>query len=257
MKKYLKIFLEKLIAPLNRILGYKKYEIKSEERYAKHNLLHNFYSILDQVNFVPKHIVDVGANHGTWTREALKYFPDAYYTLIEPQQQMKSSIEDILRVNSKVKFHAVGAGKETGNFMFTIVDRDDSCSFIYSAEEAKKQGFRQIEIPIVRLNDFLPTTNFPTPDIIKIDAEGLDLEVLSGADNFFGKTEIFIVEAGVMNKIYNNSFLKIIVFMDKNGYRLFDVTDLNRTLKNNALWLVELVFIKRDGFIDKSINSYN
>ena len=28
-------------------------------------------------------------NHGYWTRAALKYFPDAYYTLIEPQEYLR------------------------------------------------------------------------------------------------------------------------------------------------------------------------
>ena len=52
------------------------------------------------MGFVPKHIIDVGANHGTWTRETLKYFPEAYYTLIEPQEWLKPSLQDILDVNS-------------------------------------------------------------------------------------------------------------------------------------------------------------
>jgi hypothetical protein len=39
-----------------------------------------FYTILKNVKFTPIHIVDVCANHGTWTREALQYFPDAYYS---------------------------------------------------------------------------------------------------------------------------------------------------------------------------------
>jgi hypothetical protein len=44
----------------------------------------------------------------------------------------------------------------------------------------------------------------------KIDAEGLDLEVLKGASNYFGKTEIFMVEAGVLSE-FDNSFLKILI----------------------------------------------
>jgi hypothetical protein len=112
-------------------------------------------------------------------------------------------------------------------------------------------------VPVVRLNDFLPATNLPQPDIIKIDAEGLDLEVLSGADNFFGLTEIFMVEASVMNKMFENNVLKVLSFMDEKGYRLFDITDLNRTIKHGALWLVELVFIKKNGVIDNAISSYN
>ena len=245
MKRSFRAIIEKIFFPVANIVGYKKLYYNTDEPFSKKNLLHNFYSILAGINFVPKHIVDVGANHGTWTRETIKYFPDAYYTLIEPQQQLRISIDDVLQSNNKVKFYPVGAGKKAGNFKFTIVDRDDSCSFTYNEEEARKFGYNQIEIPVITLNDFLPSTNLPTPDIIKIDAEGLDIDVLSGADKYFGATEIFMVEAGVMNKTINNSFLETLTFMDTKGYRLFEITDLNRTPVLKALWLVELVFIKK------------
>ncbi len=242
---------------LKRVIGKFGYTIKKKgtvkkniDENSKDYLLINFYETLKKFNFHPKHIVDVGANHGTWTREALKYFPDAYYTLLEPQDWLKSSFEDILNTNPKVNFHPVGAGAEAGSFQFTIVDRDDSCSFRYTEEEAKKLGFKQIEIPVVTLNQLLLESKLPTPDIIKIDAEGLDIEVLKGANSFFGKTEIFMVEAGIVNKQFDNSFLKLINFMDQNGYRLFEVTDLNRPFIPKVLWLVELVFVLKNGHID-------
>ena len=42
-----------------------------------------------QNNFKPKHIVDVGANRGYWTKEVMKIFPNAYYTLFEPQRDLQ------------------------------------------------------------------------------------------------------------------------------------------------------------------------
>lgn len=217
---------------------------------SKDFLLHNFYSILTQFQFYPKHIVDVGANHGTWTRETLRYFPDAHYTLIEPQEWLKPSFQDLLDSNSKITYYPVGAGSENGSFKFTIVDRDDSCSFRYTEEEAKENGFKQVDIPIITLNDLVKTNNLSIPDIVKIDAEGLDIEVLKGASDLFGKTEIFMVEAGVVIKEFENSFLKMITFMEERGYRLFEITDLNRPFQLKVLWLVELVFVKKGGIID-------
>lgn len=258
MKETIRKIGAQLFAPIAAKFGFHKDNTYSAELsdHGKVDLMNNFFSVLNKINFMPRHIVDVGANHGTWTRETLKYFPDSYFTLLEPQQKMVASVADLLQSNPKVKFHAVGAGKTAGTFQFTIVDRDDSCTFLYSDEEAAKQGFAQIEIPVVTLNDFLPTTNLPTPDIIKIDAEGLDLEVLLGANNYFRQTEIFMVEAAVMCKTYNNSLLKVMAFMEQNDYCFFDVTDLNRTQKHNALWLVEAVFIKKGGIIDRAINTY-
>jgi FkbM family methyltransferase len=251
----------KIIESLFLKLGYtrskriSKNKLSSVRESDKDYLLLNFYDTLKQFDFNPKHIVDIGANHGTWTREALKHFPNAHYTLLEPQHWLKNSMSDILEQNDKVKFHPFGAGEKKGSFKFTIVDRDDSCSFRYTEEEAKENGFEQIEIPVVTLNELLSESELPAPDIIKIDAEGLDIEVLKGASNFLGKTEIFMVEAGVVNKLFNNSFLKLINFMDENGYRLFEITDLNRPFQPKVLWLVELVFVKKNGFIDSKVIS--
>jgi FkbM family methyltransferase len=249
MKKPLKRIISKLGYTLQKV----NKSLPEVNTNSKDYLLFNFYDTLKKMGFKPLHIVDVGANHGTWTREALNYFPEAYYTLLEPQNWLKKSFQDILDTNSKVQFYPVGAGEKEGSFQFTIVDRDDSCTFRYSQEEAKAAGFEQIEIPVVTLNGLLANSELPVPDIIKIDAEGLDIAVLKGASNYLGKTEIFMVEAGVVNKLFDNSFLKLINFMDEKNYRLFEITDINRPFQLQVLWLVELVFVKKNGFIDSQV----
>jgi hypothetical protein len=42
----------------------------------------------------------------------------------------------------------------------------------------------------------------------------------------------------------------MINYMADKGYMLFDITDLNRPFKPNVLWLMELVFIRKDGIIN-------
>jgi FkbM family methyltransferase len=247
MKKIIRSFLIKILNPLIKKLGF------IPAKSVKNTLLENFYISIKEAGVDAKHIVDIGANHGTWTREALIYFPNAYYTLVEPQKWLQPSFQDLLDGNEKISYHAVGAGKENGSFKFTIVDRDDSCTFKYTEEEAAKKGYKQIEIPVVTINDLVKKSNTPIPDIVKIDAEGLDLEVLAGATDLFGVTEIFMVEAGVVNKQFNNSLLDITKYMNEKGYRLFEITDLNRPFKPSVLWLVELAFVKKGGIID----SYN
>ena len=121
-------------------LGYTKKEMPISESIAKHihknDLLSTFFNIIKSVPFLPEHIMDIGANHGTWTREALKVFPNAKFTLLEPQEKLKASINDLLVSHPKITFHAVGAGKKAGIFKFTIVDRDDSSNF-YMSENTK------------------------------------------------------------------------------------------------------------------------
>jgi FkbM family methyltransferase len=214
---------------------------------TKEDLLRNFFQNLKKLGFDPKHIVDVGANHGTWTRFALTHFPSANYTLLEPQANLKKSVEDLLDCNPNIRWFNLGAGSKDEKLKFTISNRDDSSTFALSEAEARSLGFSQIVVPVVTLNNFIPTLKLPNPDIIKIDAEGLDLEVLQGATQFLDKCEVVLVEAGVVNHNFENSLLKVVMFMDEKGYSLFEITDLNRPFKNQVLWLVELAFVKKNG----------
>ena len=41
-----------------------------------------FFTAIKGLGFRPKHIIDVGAHKGSWTRTAFSFFPDAQYTLL-------------------------------------------------------------------------------------------------------------------------------------------------------------------------------
>jgi hypothetical protein len=68
----------------------------SNEPKHYYDQMDSFFLVLKRRGFSPNHIVDVGANHGYWTRTSLKYFPDVYYTLIEPQDFLRENVQDLL-----------------------------------------------------------------------------------------------------------------------------------------------------------------
>ena len=209
--------------------------------------------------FAPKHIMDVGANHGKWTRIALTYFPDAYYTdayytPIEPQDQLRAHVADLLTRYSRIRWVGVGASDTSGTLPFTMFSRDDRSSFTPTPEAAKANGMRQVEVPVTTLNEVARTGNAPCPDIVKIHAEGFDLRVVAGASELVGKTDIFLLEAAICGdlmtrttgsgKVFENSLGKVIETMARAGYRILDITELNRSPKHGALWLCEVAFLR-------------
>ena len=214
-----------------------------------------FFQCIKNLGFNPSHIVDVGANRGTWTRNALQFFPDAYYSLFEPQAYLSASFTDLLK-NPKIKFHAKGVGASSGMMDLTTSDRDDSFSFSFTADQAKDWGVKQVKAPVVKLDEFLQTLGLPQPELVKIDAEGWDLEVLKGAESTIANAEVILMEAAVMNKFFRNTFTDVIREMSERGFVVFDITDLNRTQKHNALWLVEIAFVKSGRWLDHKIDSY-
>ena len=234
------------------IFGYSLNKNSKDRRISlpKDILLNNFYENIIKSGFQAHTIVDIGANKGFWTRNAMQFFPTARFLMIEPQINLNTHMGDLVQ-NSSIKLLNLGVGNQNGVLKFTIHKRDDSCSFAYSEEEAKKLGLEQVKIPIKTLNTILKENNFPIPDLVKIDAEGLDYEVIEGASDILGKTEVFLVEASVNRDQYKNTLLKMIQLFDIYGYKLFEITDINREKEHYTLSLVELVFILKQGTIDR------
>jgi len=215
--------------------------------------LDSFFSSLKERGFAPRDVVDVGANHGSWTRTALRYFPDAYFTLVEPQDHLRIDVQDLLARGGRVQWISAAASDKIGTLPLTISRPDDSSRFILTPEAVKVFGgfrVREVEVPVTTLNEIVRASNLPSPDKVKIDAERFDLRVLAGASELIGKTDIFLLEATVCARdagqgIFENSLGNVIQTMDRAGYRIFDITDLNRSPKHGFLWLCEVAFLRK------------
>jgi Methyltransferase FkbM domain len=85
-------------------------------------------------------------------------------------------------------------------------------------------------VEIRTLDEIIASSNLPIPEMVKIDAEGLDLEVLASACGLIGKTEIFFIEAAARGNGENTVF-EVVRRMAERGYDLLDVTHLNRSPK--------------------------
>jgi FkbM family methyltransferase len=202
------------------------------------------FSLLKEKGFAPRRIIDVGANHGHWTRRALIYFPTASYTLVEPQDFLKREVNDLIDAG-RVQWINAGAGDEPGQLPFDVRYRDDCSSFMLVPANNEAPSATRVMVEVKTLDQIVTSLGLPFPELVKIDAEGFDLKVLRGATTLFGKTDVFLVEAAVCCPDIPNTALEVIQYMDRNGYKLIDITDLNRGPKDNSLWLCELVFLRK------------
>ena len=122
--------------------------------------------------------------------------------------------------------------------------RDDSSSFVQTQQDALAPSGPQVSIPVRTLNEIVASSGTPAPELVKIDAEGFDLKVLAGASDLFGKTDVFLIEAVVCDPLYENTILEVISQDGAGGYKLMDITDLNRSPKYGVLWVCELAFVR-------------
>jgi hypothetical protein len=110
-------------------------------------------------------------------------------------------------------------------------------------------------VEVKTLDDIVSRYNLPAPDLVKIDAEELDLKVMHGATSLVGKTDVFPLEAGAMCPL-ENSVDRVINAMENFGYRLVDITDLNRSPKHGGPWLTESAFLRASSPLLSSVTSY-
>jgi FkbM family methyltransferase len=212
-----------------------------------------FFAAFKGLGFHPKHIIDIGANRGSWTRKALLYFPDAQYTLVEPQDQLKAHVQDLLDGGYNITWINAGVADKSGVLPFTISYRDDSSTFAPTQADA---GAPTISVSVKTLNEIVSASSAPSPEVVKIDAEGFDLKVLAGASDLLGKTDIFFVEATICCRGYENTIARVVRTMDEAGYHLVDITDINRSPKYGVLWLCELAFLRNASPIFDRVGTY-
>ena len=97
-----------------------------------------------------------------------------------------------------------------------------------------------IQVPIHPLDDF----SLEGPCVLKIDAEGSELEVLKGATAVLGRCQLLLIELSVFHRWQGEGrFAEIVSLLHARGFELFDIPLLWYTLRNRDLTLIDAVFV--------------
>lgn len=157
----------------------------------------NFYEIVmleDVKNRIRKGsvIIDIGANIGNHTIFFSKICDAKKVYAFEPQKNifeiLKKNVE-INEVDNIVELYNMGVGKEHIFANVMVLDRNN-----YGMSRLNKTEKGNIEIDSL---DYLLMNKVAEVDAIKIDVEGMELEVLEGAKNIINKFKPLIyIEAG-------------------------------------------------------------
>jgi len=225
-------------------------------RLAGQASLSRFFPLLQRQGFQPRHVLDVGANQGSWTRKAIQYWPEAQYLLIEPQGDLKVHIQDLTEAGHKIDWVTAGVSDKPGILDFTISPDSVSSSFVSAESQALPSGHKRVQVEVHTVDDLIRARGLPAPDMIKIDAEGFDLRVLNGAAKVVGVADVILMEVGVVARGIENTALAVLNAMAAAGYRLIDITDINRSPRDDALWLCEFAFLRNGSTLLDRVASY-
>lgn len=181
----------------------------------------------------PEKIIDVGAAKGRWTMLCKKYYPHASYSLIEPLIEQIDSIDKSLLGPRDEIINAV-LGASSGTVSFNISEDLDG-SGIYGSADNQRQ------IRMLPLSDVIQNKS----TLIKLDTHGYEIPILEGIHDQWESVDAFVVEVyGFHVSPTARLFHEISAFLFEKGYRLFDIVDLERRLKDGALWQADAIYLK-------------
>jgi FkbM family methyltransferase len=204
--------------------------------------------------FSPRGIIDVGAHNGNWALLAYEVFPDAAIMMIEPLREMEKRLRAVQRRIPRCHYHAVGAGGIDAELEQTVVTTElYGSTFLKSSAGPPSHAHERRKTSIRTIDGLTATTPGFSPDFVKFNVQGYELEALKGGESLFGLKELFVLETSLFHFWDQQPLTReCITFMHDRGYELCDVTDYLRRPSDGALGQVNLAFVRANGVFRRS-----
>ena len=190
--------------------------------------------------FAPRVAIDIGAFEGEWTRMAVEVFPGLRVLMVEPQASKRPLLERVVaeipgtrheqvllgaRVQDRMRFHEI---ESASSVLDEHVNRHDVSTYL----------------PMTTLDRLTAGSDFSSPDLLKLDVQGYELEVLRGAETLLRHAEVVILEVSLLGiHVGVPLFAEVVAFMAQRAFRVYDIPSFFRRPFDDALFQVDLIFV--------------
>jgi FkbM family methyltransferase len=176
--------------------------------------------------------VDCGAR-GEIHHPFLSAYPHAQYIGFEADAEESARVQANLQSGQRIFPVAVGRTNATLPFYVT---KNPACSSFVEPDSGFFGQFLDssddlhilstIDLPVVALDDYLPSAGVDTIDFIELDTQGSELDILEGAQNFLKCSVLGLRVEVEFAQIYKQQplFSDIDPFIRSQGFMLFDLS---------------------------------
>jgi FkbM family methyltransferase len=198
----------------------------------------------------PRGVVDVGANKGGWTTKLQQLFPNVTTMMIEGSpSHVKQLQETKLKYDGAVDYQVALLSSTDGGIV-EFFDNPDANTGNSMFQENTKY-FKDVK-PQTRTTSKLDTlvSHMGSIDYVKLDVQGAELLVLSGAEETLKKITFVQLEISIIE--YNNGgacWSEINSFLQERGFNLYDIGEINRNwalFNTKGVGQLDLLYIRPD-----------
>ncbi len=192
-------------------------------------------------------VIDIGAAHGDWSLACSTLLPDARYALFEPLTEYQAALKLSTAQIPNSEFHITGIGLKRGSQRIHVHPDLVGSSFYLEREDSDVNGEART-VPVTTLDEIRAALNLPPPYLLKIDVQGAEADVLSGASSTLQHCAFVICECSLFNFYDGGATIEdVIDIMRDSGFALYDIFGLSHRPVDDALAQADLCFVKNEG----------
>lgn len=185
-------------------------------------------------------VVDVGAHHGQFALLVLELFPRSSIFCVEPLPDALGRLRATLELDERVTVLPAAAAAEAGRRKLHVSRKTDSSSLLpilksYVDAFPGTEEARTLEVE-ARTLDSMVAERIRRPCLLKVDAQGGELEVLAGAEAVLAQVDTAYVECSFV-EFYRGQALadEVIAEFFRRGLRLDGVYSVVRDAAGRCL----------------------
>lgn len=200
----------------------------------------------------PRTIVDVGVAYGT--AELYSAFPGSFLLLIEPVVAWHRQLERRLRGRAH-EIVPLAAWSDSGDIEITV-HRDPGATSAYTDLARRNENATRIRVSAASLDSITANYRLAAPVLLKIDVQGAELRVLTGAPALLKETDVVLVEGSLRRNYLDGPLVDdVIELLRRSHFRLFDVFGGNASAEGKVLRQVDLAFVRLDSELARMLLS--
>lgn len=181
-------------------------------------------------------VYDIGANIGTWSKYVQKLHPNWNFIMFEANSAHAEVLENL-----------------GGQHLIAILSSDGKPVNFYAKQETGDSYYREVGASYSReeivnsdtttLDDLIELTGIPNPDLIKLDTQGSELDILTGAQKAIQGCKFIIIEIPILEYNFGAPTFSTYISM-LNGFGFTPIKLIEEHYSNGKLVQVDIGFAR-------------
>jgi FkbM family methyltransferase len=206
-------------------------------------------SILPPHLRTPSFVIDVGANEGQWIGSLMELLPVPEVWIFEPNPEAMKICRKRIGARPGVRYFDLALGDTEGHaelhvtpfsvFASLLQPRADFLTKHYCAEAADVILTRRVQIS--KLDNLVPESR--SVDLLKVDVQGFECAVLSGAQGVLRNTRAVLIEVSMQSHYAgDHAFPELWRLMADYGFSFWALSQPYTGPEGESLW-ADAVFV--------------